>query len=375
MTLLLETTRPWSVRPADAQYHSLDQLTESIQHRKSLYRELEQVPVHRLKPTTNGDDNMVLEMPSGLQLGMTHWSFDQLCKLGKAPTEYMRRIPTFLACMCVQTGLVQADDDQQAKVLFSTGLEPQLHALTSTGYGRVWDSDVLDALTQNLDDDWSVDHATLSDRDMYMFLINKSHPVDIDGKALYRGFYLWNSEVGASTLGIAPYLSLDDTHILWGGNVMEQLRIRHTVFAPERFMHEAKSILRTMSDASESPILHMVDDAKRTTLAKNSTELSTFLTGKPGFSKSVAKELVAHAETIGEPTCLWTVVRAGSELAKRITYTDERLSYEGQVSDLLSWRDVTEEPDPEEVIIDDEWVNPNFDPSLSNGRVDPISID
>ena len=50
-----------------------------------------------------------------------------------------------------------------------------------------------------------------SDRDVFLFLVDDMNPIEAgtlpDGSPdlFFRGFYCWNSEVGAKTLGIASF--------------------------------------------------------------------------------------------------------------------------------------------------------------------------
>lgn len=61
--------------------------------------------------------------------------------------------------------------------------------------------------------DISKDTATLyaSDRDVFLFLVDDLNPIEAgtlpDGNPdlFFRGFYCWNSEVGAKTLGLASF--------------------------------------------------------------------------------------------------------------------------------------------------------------------------
>src|SRR3546814_13777575 len=61
--------------------------------------------------------------------------------------------------------------------------------------------------------DVSRDTTTLyaSDRDVFLFLVDDTHPIEAgklpngEPDLYFRGFYSWNSEVGAKTLGMATF--------------------------------------------------------------------------------------------------------------------------------------------------------------------------
>ncbi|MGX1168671.1 hypothetical protein AB7M16_004937 [Bradyrhizobium sp. USDA 372] len=73
-----------------------------------------------------------------------------------------------------------------------------------------------------------------SDRDVFLFLVDDLNPIEAgrlrDGSPdlYFRGFYRWNSEVGAKTLGMASlYLrAVCQNRNLWGVEDFEEITIR-----------------------------------------------------------------------------------------------------------------------------------------------------
>ncbi len=45
-----------------------------------------------------------------------------------------------------------------------------------------------------------------SDRDMFVFLADEDRRIEVAGRSLARGFFVWNSEVGDKTLGAGFFL-------------------------------------------------------------------------------------------------------------------------------------------------------------------------
>src|SRR3546814_14967085 len=84
--------------------------------------------------------------------------------------------------------------------------------------------------------DVSRDTTTLyaSERDVLLFLVDDTHPIEAgklpngEPDLYFRGFYSWNSEVGAKTLGMAtPYLrAVCMNRNLWGVENFEEVKIR-----------------------------------------------------------------------------------------------------------------------------------------------------
>src|SRR5713226_4708200 len=150
-------------------------------------------------------------------------------------------------------------------------------AVTGPDYGRIWDHELVAAvidiagngtgdtmwkvpgvldwatMTHNPFLDITKDTTTLyaSDRDVFLFLVDDTHPIEAgrlaDGSPdlYFRGFYCWNSEVGSKTLVIASFYlrAVCMNRNLWGVENFEEITIRHSKFAAQRFAHEAAPAL------------------------------------------------------------------------------------------------------------------------------------
>ncbi len=73
----------------------------------------------------------------------------------------------------------------------------------------------------------------------------------------FRGFYCWNSEVGAKTLGLASFYlrAVCQNRNLWGVEDFQEIVIRHSKYASDRFAREAAPALtrfvRTLFDLTQ----------------------------------------------------------------------------------------------------------------------------
>ena len=120
----------------------------------------------------------------------------------------------------------------------------------------------------------------------------------------FRGFYCWNSEVGSKTLGIASFYlrAVCMNRNLWGVENFEEITIRHSKFAAQRFAHEAAPALTSFADSSSAPFIAGIKAARERIVARTDEDRDGFLR-KRGFSKSeTAKiiETVLHEE--GSPS-------------------------------------------------------------------------
>src|SRR5690606_24038866 len=161
-------------------------------------------------------------------------SFGQLCALIQAPAAYLRKLPGTIAGINVQYGLREHRAEMiKAYVRKPAGSSgtPVLRAITGPDYGRIYDEEIVEAVMRVAgngtgDTHWKVPGVmtwrdgsfvhdpnaeitkrttTLfaSDRDVFVFLCDDAHPIEIgklpngDPDLVFRGFYVWNSEVGA----------------------------------------------------------------------------------------------------------------------------------------------------------------------------------
>jgi hypothetical protein len=246
----------------------------------------------------------------------------------------------------------------------------ELRAVTGPDYGRIWDHELVAAVIDIAgngtgDTRWKVpgvlDWKTMahnpfvditketttlyaSDRDVFLFLVDDTHPIEAgrlrDGSPdlYFRGFYCCNSEVGSKTLGIASFYlrAVCMNRNLWGVENFEEITIRHSKFAAQRFAHEAAPALTRFADSSPAPFIAGIKAARERIVARTDEDRDGFLR-KRGFSKSeTAKiiETVLHEEG-RPPASLFDFVQGITALARDKAHQDARLELEGRAKRLL----------------------------------------
>jgi hypothetical protein len=373
-TNLSAASNQWATRPDDQRFVSLEDLHEAVQSTRDHSRSRD-LRLDHLRVEYDDGNELYLAGHNGNSVGFTHWSFGQLAKIAQAPASYLRALPAPIARINLAYGLEMSEaGKEEAKLLYSVPQEGaqagQARAFTSTHYGRIWDVQVVEAV-QHMNDDnrWSVPtpfksadgghfdpnfrvdkrSTTLyaSDRDVFIFLVDETRPIEVEGQRYFRGFYTWNSEVGKATFGLASFLYsyVCANRIIWGATQVEELRIRHTAFAPDRFIEQARPALTAMSEASSRPIEEAIRKAKATRVGKTVADVEKWLAGKKfngvGFGRAeikVALNLAERADdsgSSGDPTNLWDVVQGGTAAARGITHTDDRIDTEKRWSALL----------------------------------------
>lgn len=246
----------------------------------------------------------------------------------------------------------------------------ELRAVTGPDYGRIWDHELVAAvmkiagngtgdtrwkvpgvldwatMTHNPFVDITKDTTTLyaSDRDVFLFLVDDTNPIEAgrlaDGSPdlYFRGFYCWNSEVGSKTLGIASFYlrAVCMNRNLWGVENFEQITIRHSKFAAQRFAHEATPALTSFANSSATPFIAGIRAARERIVARTEEDRDGFLR-KRGFSKSETSkiiETVLHEEG-RPPESVFDFVQGITALARGKAHQDARLELEGKAKRLL----------------------------------------
>jgi hypothetical protein len=299
----------------------------------------------------------------------THWSFGQLCSLVGAPAGYLRDLPAPLAAINLQHGLL-SHRGELVKTLEAEDGRVELRAVTGPDYGRIWDHELVAAVMKIAGDgigdtrwkvpgilDWGTmrhnpfvdvtkDTTTLyaSDRDVFIFLVDDTHPIEAgrlpngDPDLYFRGFYCWNSEVGSKTLGIASFYlrAVCMNRNLWGVEDFQEISIRHSKFATQRFAHEAAPALASFANSSPAPFIAGVRAARERIVARKDEDREDFLR-KRGFSKSDTAKIIGSVlnEEGHPPASVFDFVQGITAIARTKPHQDARLGLEGKAKLLL----------------------------------------
>ena len=361
----------WFSRPDDERYLSLSELYASVKGRAehSRTRTVESAAI-RVEAHRDDPENLALILPEAdAPVAPTHWSFGQLASLVSAPAAYLRQLPAPLAGINLQYGLT-SHRAEQIKTLETEDGRTELRAVTGPDYGRIYDHELVAAVQKIAGNgtgdtrwkvpgtlDWSSgvynpmvditkDTTTLyaSDRDVFLFLVDDMNPIEAgklpDGSPdlYFRGFYCWNSEVGAKTLGIASFYlrAVCQNRNLWGVEDFQEISIRHSKYAANRFAHEAAPALTRFADSSPRPFVEGIRAARERIVARNDDDRTDFLR-KRGFSKAETARIVETvlAEEGRPPESVFDFVQGITAVARSKPQQDARLDMEGKAKKLL----------------------------------------
>ena len=361
----------WFSRPDDERYLSLGNLYDAVKFRseRAHSRTVESTAI-RVEATRDNAERLELIIPGQRQpVAPTHWSYGQLCSLVGAPATYMRQLPAPLAAINLQHGLLN-HRAELVKTLETDNGRLELRAVTGPEYGRIWDHELVSAVMNIAgngtgDTMWKVpgvlDWATMthnpfveitkdtttlyaSDRDVFLFLVDDTHPIEAgrlpngEPDLYFRGFYAWNSEVGSKTLGIASFYlrAVCANRNLWGTEAFEEITIRHSKFAAQRFAHEAAPALTSFANSSPAAFVAGIKAARERIVARGQEDRDAFLRRR-GFSKGETGKVIEMvlAEEGRPPETIFDFVQGITALARTKANQDTRLDLEGKAKKLL----------------------------------------
>ncbi|MGY4305177.1 hypothetical protein ACVIJ6_002420 [Bradyrhizobium sp. USDA 4369] len=202
------------------------------------------------------------------------------------------------------------------------------------------------SMTHNPFVDVTKDTTTLyaSDRDVFLFLVDDANPIEAgrlpDGSpdVYFRGFYCWNSEVGSKTLGIASFYlrAVCMNRNLWGVEKFEQITIRHSKFATQRFAHEAAPALTNFANSSPAPFVAGIAAARQRIVARTDEDRESFLR-KSGLSKAETSKVIEAVlgEENRKPESIFDFVQGITAVARGKAHQDARLELEGKARRLM----------------------------------------
>jgi hypothetical protein len=357
MSTLMQASNQWMRRPDDERFTSLDDM---ISHFETVRNESHAVvvPSRRVHAIPTEDNKgMTIIGPDGVPYSPTHWSFGQVAQLAESPAGYLRTLPSPIAADCINYKLQYVRDIEDVGFLLRHNSADTLMAATGPNYGRIWNVDITRKVRERFGDgitsDWRVPgefgkavtvtkaNTTLyaSDRDMFIFLADEKHKIEVPNRRngesglMSRGFFLWNSEVGGKTYGMATFLFdyVCCNRIVWGTGEYAEIRVRHTASAPEKYIEEMAPALEAYANGSSSGILKAIGEARNKRLDK----VDDFLKERFGARMVQPLKQIHEAEEERPIETLWDVTTAVSAFARSVGHQDARVELEQKAGGVM----------------------------------------
>lgn len=386
-TNLYEASNQWANRPDDERFESVDSLLAHCEAEKELSRTAH-VPFATLKAVADGSQ-VCLTGKEGAVAKLTNYAFGQISNLASAPAGFLRQLPAGLAADVLNDRLAvvgKADPSREAKLFVRSNGSLIAKAVTSERYDRIFNADVIRrgivpltvdgwrvpparpspqsirgtrkateadilpnqgdfGLAVKVGDDIAPAGLYASDRDFFAFLVDPNRRLDIGGRALMRGIFVRNSEVGDGAL-IIDWFDLDNVcgnHIVWGAENRKQIRVRHLSSksradqgdvlrrALAKYSIEAKAF-----DDSAGEREALLANARKVEIAATKEEVIEAVfkfaksNGLPQLGKKTLEAAYDAAESrtdwYGSPRTVWGVVSGITQHSQTIPYANERHS-------------------------------------------------
>ena len=358
MATLTRASNQWTTRPKDERYDSLEGLHLAAQgYRERARKAL--VATRDLHPVVLEDGKVGLNGKTGINAPVTHWAFGQLARISDAPADYLRSLPASLAVECLQEGITspKSGHDAQTMVLFDQNGDATIRALTSTKYTRIFNSDVTTRLVRLNQErpEWQPAPAAMDgsrglymgDRDMFAFLVDNNRRVfekDENG-GFSRGFFVWNSEVGAEAFGLMTFLYeyVCGNHIVWGAKAIRELRLRHVGSADERAAQAFDATITAYDETSSSTEETMIRTARGFRIAESKDDVLDKVFGLrvPVLTRKALEASYTVADQFsdwyGDPRTAWGLANGITQFSQSKAYANQRVELDraaGRVLDM-----------------------------------------
>ena len=343
----------WRSRPNDNQFVNLHHMRDALRMRA----DNSSVKIHRqdqMEVFAGGGD-VKLSLSGSAPHAMSHHVFNQISSIAGAKAAHLRnRVHPDIAKSVLNWGLTYTDSDgkynqKESQVMVHTphGLGSMVTAVTGPSYGRVYDHECVDAVIDVMGPEWvvpsdinlrrsSTTH-TASDRDMWLFLCNRDRKINIDGREMFFGVTVGNSEVGLRSFWLMffVYDSYCANRMFFAKKDVGGLMMRHTSGAPERFRRDGKQI---MEQFATMPTLAIEERLKRAQDRTFDSEdaVRGMLKGRK-FTTKEADNIILRAQADeGGIETAFQITNGATAYARSIPHTGERVAFERKASALLA---------------------------------------
>ncbi len=355
---LMQASHQWATRPDDERFTSLTAMKEHFAQETVRSRAVV-VSSRKIRVEPESDNRgLAVVGQAGVPFNPTHWAFGQLAGLASGPAGYLRDLPSPIAADCINWGLMKMRQVEDVGLLLYQNGDRMLRAATGPRYGRIWNADILSTLVDRIGDgvtsNWRVPgefgksvpvtkaNTTLfaGDRDLFIFLCDEVNRIEFRGRRngqggmMARGFFLWNSEVGSKTFGLGTFLFdyVCCNRIVWGAEGYQEITMRHTASAPDRWLEEIQPALESYAHSSDTGIVAAIEDARSHRL---DDLVDDFLANR--FGKRMVEPIKAvHMLEEGRPIeTRWDAITGATAYAKSIKWQDDRVDMERKAGALL----------------------------------------
>ncbi len=285
------------------------------------------------------DDGLALDLPVATPQ-LNAWSFSQLCGLAGVNAATMNRLRPGTSAQAFAETL--PDGSKPLQVYASP---ERVRAIHPASYTRLQNSELLSLVREFATDFRPPQEAAgggsglyCGEQDMFVFLIDPTGWVEIKSEVFAPGFFLWNSEVGARTVGIQSFWfqKVCQNHIVWDATDVVEFSRRHT-----SNVRDALPVIRTMieqlvekRDKRRDAFAKQIAAAMKTQVGTDEEVVLKMLRDH-GIRRKVAKQSLELARASGGFT-LFNLVDALTRLSQQSAFAGERAESDVAAAKLLT---------------------------------------
>ncbi|MBN8625768.1 MAG: DUF932 domain-containing protein [Planctomycetes bacterium] len=338
MVSLTRANRELYRRGPDETFHTLKDLHEHCRQERQYSTDVWQLPQTLQPSLCDGELTVTLEKNDGV--GLTDWSFTQLCRLAGISKDTVNRFNPDTARLAFRDTLPSGEKPVQ---LLTTG--KTIRSVHGVSYTRLWNAELIETL-RDVASDFTPPQTAYTggtglycgEQDMFCFLIDPTGWIEIDGEAFAPGFFVWNSEVGRRSLGLQTFWfqRVCQNHIVWDAVEVVEFSRKHTANVRDGLLEIRRHIeaLVAKRDARRDKFAEVLKQAMHTRLGSDADEVSKEL-GKHGIPQHFIKDALEIARTQGGFT-IFALVDALTRLTQRMNFVADRAEYDLKVGQLLS---------------------------------------
>jgi hypothetical protein len=275
----------------------------------------------------------------GESLNMNDWSFGQVCRLAGVAKETVNRLESDTAAQVLRETLPQLSKPVQLLVR-----DDSVRSIHGPAYTRLHNIDLLNVVREFATDfqppQKGLGGATglyAGEQDMFVFLIDPTGWVEIEGEAFAPGMFLWNSEVGCRSVGLQTFWfqAVCQNHIVWDAVEVIEFSRKHTANVHECLSEVRRHIenLVKKRDDRRDGFARVMANAFKTRLGDDAEAVAKVL-AKQGIPRDLGKKALAMATEQGRFT-VFSLVDALTRLAGEYQNAGDRLDADEKAGRLL----------------------------------------
>ena len=339
MSNLTRAHRELFRREPDERFSSLETLTTYCRQQRDDSCELWWQP-DRLATRPVDTQQLNLEGADGAQLRLTEWSFSQLCALCGVHKGTVNRLQANTAGQIFRETLPAGNKPIQ---VLSTA--DQARSIHGASYTRLFNAELLDVVADCADGfeppPKGINGATglyCGEQDLFIFLIDPTGWVEINGESFAPGFFCWNSEVGKRSLGLQTFWfqSVCANHLVWDPIETVEFSRRHTAN-----IHESLDLVRDLignlvkkRDKRRDGFAQAIKMAMGTRFAESADEAIVDIT-RQGLTRTIAAKAIELSKQRGALT-IFSVVDALTQLSQKSVNAGDRTLLDQKAAGLLA---------------------------------------